>query len=303
MSPINDNNFECWLEQVSDACGRYAARRLDDHASGSLSMSRNQTFAVARIDIARTRLSRRLDQARGDDGKFYFLVIQHSGNAFMEQAGQAHCLRAGDMMLLDAAQPCELTYEAESSQLSLILPRDDFDRLNKSATVQAGTRLEGGLASARMVQGLIHQVGLLPEMSVDESDAALHAVMNVVSPFVRAPLENPVSEQKRIYRLAIQFIEDNLRAPDLHPPVVAREVGVSLRGLYRSFAEHGLVVAQYIRERRMERCVEELVGSHRRTQIACLADMWGFNEPSHFSSAFKARYGMTPSEFRRLHDT
>lgn len=302
MSPDSDNNFECWLEQLSDACGRYAARRLGDHASGAISMARNQTFAVATIDVAHTRLSRRTDHTRGDEGKFYFLVVQRSGKAFMEQAGQAHCLQAGDIMLLDAAQPSEFTYEAESSQLSLILPRDDFNRMNKTAKVRAGARLEGRHATARMAQALIHQVGLLPEMSADESDAALYAVMNVVSPFVRAPLDSQASEQERIYRLAIRFIEDNLRIPNLRPPMVAQEVGVSLRGLYRSFAEKGIVVAQYIRDRRLERCAEELVGSQRRTQISCLADMWGFNEPSHFSTAFKARYGMTPSEFRRLHD-
>lgn len=76
-------------------------------------------------------------------------------------------------------------------------------------------------------------------------------------------------------------------------------VGVSLRSLYRLFARQGLVVAQYIRNRRLDLCAQALRSAAEQEKLAGVGLDWGFADHSHFSTAFKQRFGMSPSEYRR----
>ena len=80
---------------------------------------------------------------------------------------------------------------------------------------------------------------------------------------------------------------------------MAAELGVSLRSLYRLFARRGLVVAQYIRNRRLDLCAQALRSAAGQEKLAGVGLDWGFADHSHFSTAFKQRFGMSPSEYRR----
>ncbi len=77
----------------------------------------------------------------------------------------------------------------------------------------------------------------------------------------------------------------------LTPEFIAREVGISMRSLYRIFAKHGLVIAQYIRNRRLDCCAEHLRNPAMDQKVSSLGYAWGFSDSSYFSTAFKARLG------------
>ena len=58
-------------------------------------------------------------------------------------------------------------------------------------------------------------------------------------------------------------------------------------------------MAGYVLAQRLEACRRDI--EDRRldaTSITELAMRRGFNHPAHFSRAFKARFGITPSEWR-----
>lgn len=44
---------------------------------------------------------------------------------------------------------------------------------------------------------------------------------------------------------------------------------------------------------------EDLARRDSRT-IAMVAGQWGFSDPTHFTRRFRAAYGITPSEWRRI---
>jgi AraC-like DNA-binding protein len=61
-------------------------------------------------------------------------------------------------------------------------------------------------------------------------------------------------------------------------------------------------VNAWVRTRRLEAAREELArtgAAHR--SIAAVAARWGFSNPSHFSRAFRERYGMSPVQWRSAH--
>ncbi len=81
--------------------------------------------------------------------------------------------------------------------------------------------------------------------------------------------------------------------------MIAGETGMSVRSLYRMFADKGLVVAQYIRNRRLDFCAEAIRHAGEDEKLAGIGFNWGFTDQSHFSTAFKQRFGLTPGEYRR----
>jgi transcriptional regulator GlxA family with amidase domain len=62
--------------------------------------------------------------------------------------------------------------------------------------------------------------------------------------------------------------------------------------------ENGVSLADWIRTRRLDACRQELVTSSTGTIIAAVARLRGFSNMSSFSRAFRAEYGLSPSEWR-----
>ena len=59
-------------------------------------------------------------------------------------------------------------------------------------------------------------------------------------------------------------------------------------------------MSETIRTRRLERARRDLVDrSLSDESIHQIASRWGFVSKSHFSRAFRAAYGQSPSDFRR----
>jgi AraC family transcriptional activator of tynA and feaB len=67
------------------------------------------------------------------------------------------------------------------------------------------------------------------------------------------------------------------------------------------FAKKGLVVARYIKNRRLDLCAESLRQSGKEQKLSVLGYSWGFSDSSYFSTAFKSRFGIAPGEYRKLH--
>jgi AraC-like DNA-binding protein len=99
---------------------------------------------------------------------------------------------------------------------------------------------------------------------------------------------------------ALDEVERSLGDPDLSPSLVARRINVSNRYLHRLFADRGPSFGHWVRIRRLERCHRDLADPARaHWTIGDLACHHGFTDPSYFTRAFKAHYGITPRERRK----
>tara|TARA_R110002072_G_scaffold192136_1_gene348960 strand:- start:1134 stop:2096 length:963 start_codon:yes stop_codon:yes gene_type:complete len=93
---------------------------------------------------------------------------------------------------------------------------------------------------------------------------------------------------------AKKIIEENLaRPPSLGD--LARQVGINEYDLKKGFKEQfGSTVFGYVGEQRMSLAFD-LLKSKSQT-ISEVSEIVGYKNPQHFSSAFKKRYGIRPSE-------
>ncbi|MBB1255004.1 helix-turn-helix domain-containing protein [Streptomyces alkaliterrae] len=110
----------------------------------------------------------------------------------------------------------------------------------------------------------------------------------------------PYDTRRRNLLLRIRaFVERHLGDPRLTPGAIAAAHHLSTRQLHRLFKEEEMTVASLIRHRRLERVRRDLADpACRTTPIHAIAARWGFPAMAHFSRAFRAEYGMPPSEYR-----
>jgi AraC-like DNA-binding protein len=115
------------------------------------------------------------------------------------------------------------------------------------------------------------------------------------------PIPSVLSQSNLMSRIGV-YIDANISEPDLSPDRVAVAHHISRRSLYRLFEMEGTTVAGLIRERRLERCRQQLCDpAHKHESICQIGVRFGLPDPAHLSRLFTAAYGDSPREYRRRH--
>jgi signal transduction histidine kinase/DNA-binding response OmpR family regulator len=110
----------------------------------------------------------------------------------------------------------------------------------------------------------------------------------------------PASPDQKFLLDLTAVVEANLTKTDLSVEDVARALGISRMQLYRKVkAVLGTGVTDFIQSLRLTKARALLLDEQRT--VADVAYELGFSSPSYFSTSFRARYRLSPSEFRALH--
>ena len=122
---------------------------------------------------------------------------------------------------------------------------------------------------------------------LDLIGAALHAQTT----------SEPIGRRTTLVRVK-QWIEAHL-SDELSAERVAVSCGLSIRYINRLFEPEGASLMRYVWGRRLARCHDDLIRSGtRKGAVSDIAVAWGFSDFSHFSRAYRARYGCAPSNSR-----
>jgi len=98
----------------------------------------------------------------------------------------------------------------------------------------------------------------------------------------------------------LAFCKRELHDTELNPQRVADHLGLSVRTLHLRFKQIGQSFARWIRDERLKACSVALRDENQRClNISEIAYRWGFNDLSHFNKSFRARFGQTPTEWRK----
>lgn len=147
------------------------------------------------------------------------------------------------------------------------------------------------LAYARTVRRLLNELGPAGLL------AARTALIELTRALVRGAADPQLTSP--IVLAAKALIEQRLTEPGPDPASLARELHVSVRTLQRAFAAERTSLTAYVRDRRLELARRALSSPTRPNSVSEVASRWQFADGSHFSRAFKQRYGITPAAFAR----
>jgi AraC family transcriptional activator of tynA and feaB len=264
------DGFDQWIHQINQICGAFNAQPLGEAFAGQILEHQDGALKLSFVDACQARLYRTpLEVAAGEGGK-YFAVFQLDGSAGMAQGDNKVLLSAGDITLIDASRPSDFTYSENSRQLSLILPSQLVEQTLRFNQVRCGHRIAATSPIAMLSQRLILDATRQKCLSRQESEATLEAIVSLLRPAI-SQSDDGSDAHERTFRRTLSFIDQHIRSEDLCPEWLAREVGMSTRGLYRMFAKKGLVVARYIKNRRLDLCAESL--RQARTKLCSYSDL------------------------------
>ena len=237
--------------------------------------------------------------------RYFKLHLQDLGSSLNIQDGHEAVLRPGDLMLCDSSRPYSIRFDDPNRMLVLRLPEARVVARLGDPDAIVGRRLGVEGLGASMLSTFVRSLWAAPPME-DDADcdgALLDAALNLLAAACGsgAPANNwappriGASQMKDRIR---RFIDDNLRDPDLSVGGVARALGVSPRYVQMVFAAMATTPLAYIRRKRLQLAAQHLRRHGLDCSITDLSFSLGFNDLSHFSRAFKTRYGVGPREYR-----
>lgn len=296
MTQADDKeSYRAWLAKVNQLCGNFAARPLDGKFYGEIESGYTRGLKLSTVTTRGVNLYRSQEEIKRGNDAWFYTVFQLEGQAVMEQDNRQVILEAGDITLIDAARPCSFYWQQTSRQVSLLLPRQKLEHLR---AISSAERLAKTLPMVQLSHRLLQESMTSPEMNENESEAALEAIICLLRPVLYQQDARP-TRRERQYQKIMALIDEYIQSEQLRPEWLASETGMSVRSLYRMFADKGLVVAQYIKNRRLDLCAQALRNAHDDEKLAGIGYSWGFTDHSHFSTAFKQRFGLSPGEYRK----
>ncbi|WP_261937068.1 helix-turn-helix domain-containing protein [Sphingomonas bisphenolicum] len=235
-------------------------------------------------------------------GLDHFLVQLYVEGGFTGVAGDRPVtVGGGDIVIFDLAQTLQ-TQANDFSNITLLIPRAFFDPTNGRIDGLHGLVLPaGGAITGMLASYMIALAERTTALGADEADVAAKStvalITNLLSASNRQNLSTATFTPSPISRLTTE-IDRRLRDPDLDADMLAASLGMSRASLYRAFDTMG-GIADYIRRRRLTIAAMALtIPENRRRKISEIAFECGFSSESAFNRAFKAAFGMPPSQAR-----
>jgi AraC-like DNA-binding protein len=250
---------------------------------------------------------RRRRHIRMMDADLCKVDVVAQGEVVLEQDGRQARLRAGDFAFVDLSRPAHWTNAWSTQVVAIAFPRkllplrgDDVAGLTA-----VGLTADDGpdaLFSSTARQVARHLDHLGPASGARVGTAALDLLTVALAGRLDRHRQVPDDISKRALILRVHaFIEDQLADPELSPLTIAAAHHVSVRSLYKLFEGEPASVAGLIRQRRLERCRRDLLDpSLGDVPVSAIAARQGLTNAAHFSRAFRAEYGASPVEYRRL---
>jgi AraC family transcriptional regulator, positive regulator of tynA and feaB len=304
--PASDQ-FAFWRDVVWEAFVPVSPRRLgaDGPFRGTVTARSVGALGVSRIVSDAQTVHRTPEQVKRGAGDVFFLNLPLTAGTRAAQDGRDARLAGGDFTLVDSTRPFELGFGESFDQLSFTIPHAALAPLlvdPEGATARRvrgdrglGAVASGALRAAATATGPLdtgagvtlgrHLVGLVA--------LALGGVSTAPAP--AAPALTP----RVLLELARDEIERSLDDAELTPADVAARVGISTRYLHRLFSDDGLSFGRWLLARRLERGAEALGDPARaHWSVTAIALDHGFADPSYFARTFRARFGVTPRQWR-----
>lgn len=304
------DRFSWWAEVVDELMpvsisSAHAPRfegRLE--AVGMLPRSQVTTFTFSPMTARRS-----LAQIRRQDPEDYFMILVGGRSSIrLEQSRNVACLGSGEMTLYSSSRPLISDFhdpEQRCRMTVLRLPRTALPLADGRADRLLAEPLPTGTGSAALLAPYLTG---LPDAARNCGPAELARLGSVAVDLAASLLAARLGEQDALpvetRRAALlarinAFIDHNLADPWLRPAAIAAHHHISVRTLHTLFRDAPEPVAATVRRRRLQRSHADLTDpALRHRTIGETAARWGFRNPADFSRAFRAAYGVSPSEAR-----
>ena len=285
-----------WGDALTAVCGPLRTDPLGAPLDGAMTFGPIGRLQIGHITVSRHRIGLTPEMARAERHPVAKVIIQTAGVSVYEQRGECVTLTPGDGLVYDVSQPHAITSTETTEHFVVTVPHDlvvgrgiRLDRLSAQ-------RFSARTGVGRLAADLIHSTfGELATISPECEDNLAASLLSLIF----LPLPNEAAHTSEALRYRIEsYIRDQIRDPELSIEKIASALRCSKRYLHMAFAASDRSITDHIWTTRLDGCRSDLARRHDQT-ISEIAFAWGFSSSAHFSRAFRKRFGVTPSEFRR----
>jgi len=224
-------------------------------------------------------------------GRPFKLLLQLQGRAEVRQGGRRVSLEPRHFALIDGADAFTIDAPQYFEQVLVAMPRSAV--LSRHRGIEHRTAVGHGPQEDEAVIGDL-ALSLGRHGSRLSRPAMLRAIGSLVG--LLGGLRGPGRDTGDSLRQRALALID-LELADIDAETLAARLGVSRRYLDKLFARTGSSVSQQVWERRLQ-CAAEQLRDARSAGIAEVAYSVGFKDLSHFSRAFRKRFGVAPRAWR-----
>ena len=284
---------ECSKAAEHDFSARVTIRQFGD-------LVLNTIWSAVRHDQA-IRVTRRPIDIRKDQRDYFMLWLMLAGTARLSQDGRYASLQGGDLVLQDQSRPFELEFGQLSHAAMVMVPRPLLTSRLPFAESMAARRIPAISRTGPLTGSLLRQLFSMEETIEDVIDRRLStSALDIISTMLEAEL----GQQSSVARLGRRLEEvkgymlARMHDCDLDAETIARGTAMASRTLYRLFAREATTPIQWLWEQRLTRSYH-LLSEAKAGGVTDVAMICGFKDVSHFSRAFRAKFGRSPSSIGR----
>lgn len=276
----------------------------DTRFNGHLSVAYAGDVMLTKLDAGRHRVIRDSHRLRDSEAAYLKIVAPWDGHAEVEQHGCKSSVSNGSWAIYDTSEPYVVANPQHTEHLIMMIP--------KHSIAERGLRLEGLMGRSVGGSAGIARIALqtmrstyqeLDNMTAPLARRAGELLVDMVHLSLQAlgGQATAVTQKQALYDRICGYVASHVRDPGLSVDQVAEALNCSRRHLHNAFAGREQSLGGFIQQSRLELSMRDLHSpalAHRT--ITEIAMGCGFGNSAHFSRAFKAYAGMSPSEFRQL---
>jgi AraC-like DNA-binding protein len=264
---------------------------------------------LGQIEVSRVASSREISRrtrqhVSSDNHDTYVLVHGISGDVSLQQRAVRTQIVPRSFVFYCASRPYEWQHMNMAEVRNIAVPGSLLKARLRNVDQYAGRSFTDTVGMwrilAEMMDTSLGELEAIPEAASYQLGAQIVDLLALTLEGDGRLSLSGASSRAGIYRRCVGFIRGNIVDGDLGPDLIAGAVGLSVRSLHRIFAENDATVTECIREARLAASLTHLQNpGGAEISISEIAHRTGFRSHSHFSHAFRAKFGMTPTDWRR----
>ncbi len=228
-----------------------------------------------------------------------FISVMKSGEGYFDQNHRQVRHQRGDILIYDSAKPYCFNYTTDYKATLLRIPRPLLQAKLAGLDDLGGTIINNTSPFGRLIHSVMNNAEVIattPELTSD-AEAFIIPTLDVITTAIsRATTDNDnfsASTHGKFLNEIKHYMRQHLTDEELTLDSVAQAKNISLRTLSRLFAEAGETPRHWLQEQRLSGAYNALL-QKRVGNITEAALTFGYKDLSHFSRAFKKRYGHSP---------
>ena len=297
------HQFAYWREAVCEAVMNVATEDpADGYFSGDIACTGYGELRFATFTSGAHRIVRQPFHIGRSSHAHYLISLQRSGTGRMQQGGALCELQAGDIGIVDGARPFSVTFPNDVDRAIAVIPSAMLHGRAPWLRERPIGRMTRDPSLHPMLRATIERLAGPDCGSVSEAELLADNLCNLVALLTaRSDIEHKTS-QARLSDLdrMLAFVRRYFGDPSLSPQRLADHMQVSVRTIHKRFESAETSFGRALLDLRLDASRRALADPRCAglsvTQIAFGA---GFNDLSHFTKAFRARFGMPPGIYRK----